>query len=145
MAIAGLQFLSPFHQRRLFTIHGDVDHSAFINFVWKTSRFCCAAQIYVDTTVFVCEIAASQHISREHIMLKIEDVQVKTQEAVTKVAELNETVWAGAVKATKELTGFYARIIEGKPTDLYHITNAFKKIVANNIEATKQYFSIFHG
>lgn len=78
-------------------------------------------------------------------MLKIEDVQVKTQEAITKVAELNETVWAGTVKATKELTGFYARIIEGKPTDMYHIANAFKKIVANNIEATKQYFSIFHG
>ncbi|MCK9989686.1 MAG: hypothetical protein WA112_07605 [Rugosibacter sp.] len=78
-------------------------------------------------------------------MLKIEEAQVKAQEALVKAAELNETVVKGTVKASKEVTGFYARIIEGKPTDLYHITNAFKKIVANNIEATKQYFSTFRG
>ncbi len=78
-------------------------------------------------------------------MLKIEEAQVKAQEALVKATELNETVIKGTVKASEEVTGFYARIIEGKPTDLYHITNAFKKIVANNIEATKQYFSTFRG
>lgn len=78
-------------------------------------------------------------------MLKIEEAQVKTQEALAKAAELNETVIEGAVKAGKEVTGFYTRIIEGKPTDLCHITNAFTKIVANNVEATKRYFGTLQG
>ncbi len=78
-------------------------------------------------------------------MLKFEETQAKAQEAVVKTAELNKTILQSSVKANNEITGFYARIIEGKPTDLYHITNAFKKIVANNVAATKQYFSAFCG
>jgi len=76
-------------------------------------------------------------------MLTIDEVQTKTQEAITHAAELNETVVNGAAKATKETGIFYKRIIEGKPTDLYHITNAFKKIMTSNVAATQQYFKSF--
>jgi len=76
-------------------------------------------------------------------MLPIDEVQAKTQEVITHAVELNETVIRGAVKATEEIGVFYKRIIEGKPTDHYHITNAFKKIVANNITAAQQYFKSF--
>ncbi|MDD3381733.1 MAG: hypothetical protein PHD68_11090 [Rugosibacter sp.] len=76
-------------------------------------------------------------------MLPIDEVQAKTKEVINHTIELNETVAQGAVKATKEVGIFYKRIIEGKPTDHYHITNAFKKILANNIAAAQQYFKSF--
>lgn len=78
-------------------------------------------------------------------MLNIDEAQTRTQEVITNTAVLNETLLQGAVKATKEVGGFYKRIIEGKPTDHYHITNAFNKILSNNIEAAKQYFRSFRA
>jgi len=78
-------------------------------------------------------------------MLNIDQIETKTQELINQTAELNETVVSGAAKATEETGIFYQRIIEGKPTDLYHITNAFKKIVANNVAATQQYFKSFEA
>ena len=78
-------------------------------------------------------------------MLNIDEIETKTQELINQTAELNETVVSGAAKATEETGIFYKRIIEGKPTDLYHITNAFKKIVANNVAATQQYFKSFEA
>ncbi len=78
-------------------------------------------------------------------MLNIDEIETKTQELISQTAELNETVVCGAAKATEETGIFYKRIIEGKPTDLYHITNAFKKIVANNVAATQQYFKSFEA
>lgn len=76
-------------------------------------------------------------------MLTIDEIQAKTQDVVAHATELNETVVTGAAKATEETGVFYKRIIEGKPTDFYHITNAFKKILANNVAATQQYFKSF--
>jgi len=78
-------------------------------------------------------------------MLSIDQIETKTQELINQTAELNETVVSGAAKATEETGIFYKRIIEGKPTDLYHITNAFKKIAANNVAATQQYFKSFEA
>ncbi len=78
-------------------------------------------------------------------MLPIDEVQAKTQEVITHTVELNETVIHGAVKATEEVGVFYKRIIEGKPTDHYHITNAFKKILTTNIAAAQQYFKSFRA
>jgi len=78
-------------------------------------------------------------------MLNIDQIETKTQELINQTAELNETVVSGAAKATEETGIFYKRIIEGKPTDLYHITNAFKKIAANNVAATQQYFKSFEA
>jgi len=78
-------------------------------------------------------------------MLNIDQIETKTQELINHTAELNETVVSGAAKATEETGIFYKRIIEGKPTDLCHITNAFKKIAANNVAATQQYFKSFEA
>lgn len=78
-------------------------------------------------------------------MLTITEVQTKNQEIIRQTAELNETVANGAVKAARETGVFYKRVMEGKPTDFYHITNAFKKILAINISATQQYFRSFNA
>ena len=78
-------------------------------------------------------------------MLNIDEIQTKTQDFINQATELNETVAKGVAKATEETGVFYKRIIEGKPTDLYHITNAFKKIAANNVAATQQYFKSFEA
>lgn len=78
-------------------------------------------------------------------MLTIDEVQTKTQETISHAAKLNETVLEGTAKATEETGIFYKRIMEGTPTDLCHITNAFKKIVTNNITATQQYFKSFNA
>ena len=43
-------------------------------------------------------------------MLKIEEAQVKAQEALVKAAELNETVVKGTVKASKEVTLYHGFI-----------------------------------
>ncbi|MDX2426892.1 MAG: hypothetical protein QNK15_11640 [Cycloclasticus sp.] len=77
-------------------------------------------------------------------MKPIDEVKAKTQETIAHTVELNEAVAHGAVKATEEVGVFYKRIIEGKPTDLYHISNAFIKIAANNIAAAKQCFKSFY-
>jgi hypothetical protein len=86
---------------------------------------------------------APHHLTKEQIMTTIDELETKSKEAITHATELNETLVEGASKATKETGIFYKRIIEGKPTDLYHITNAFKKIMTNNIEATQQFFNSF--
>lgn len=78
-------------------------------------------------------------------MLPIDKVQAKAHDAIIHTVELNETVTQGAVKATEEVGIFYKRIIEGKPTDHYHITNAFKKIVSKNIDVMQQYFKSFQA
>lgn len=87
---------------------------------------------------------ALHHLIKGKFMLTITEVQVKTQEAISHATELNETVANGVAKATKETGVFYKRIIEGKPTDFHHITNAFKKILTNNVTATQQYFKSFN-
>ena len=78
-------------------------------------------------------------------MLPINEVQAKAHDVINHTVELNETVTQGAVKVTEEVGIFYKRIIEGKPTDHYHITNAFKKIVSKNIDAMQQYFKSFQA
>lgn len=78
-------------------------------------------------------------------MKAIDEVKAKTKEAITHTVELNEALAHGAVKATEEVGIFYKRVIGGKPTDLYHISNAFIKIAANNTTAAKQYFKSFYA
>jgi hypothetical protein len=75
----------------------------------------------------------------------IDEVQTKAQETISQATKLNETVLDGTAKASEETGIFYKRIMEGTPTDLCHITNAFKKIVTNNIIATQQYFKSFYA
>lgn len=72
-------------------------------------------------------------------MLDIEHVKTRAQQAIINTAALNDAVLQGTMKATEEVVGFYRRIYEGKPTDHYHITYAFQKILSKNIEATQNY------
>lgn len=72
-------------------------------------------------------------------MLDIDQVKTKAQQTIINTAALNDTVLQGTMKATEEVIGFYRRIYEGKPTDHFHITYAFQKIVSKNIEATQNY------